>query len=513
VDTFNSGNLRYTWIRFLEKRSPFSDFFSSLEESIIRVLADAPIIESHAGELTPPSKLKMLGVKALGHFGEQFDPTEIARTKYVSSKYSYSRYHAELSWLGVEEVTPREFIQDLGIFIESSPQEFQNMPETWHSDLSKIIQHLIVSLPTLRELIEKMKMVPLKNGQWVSSSQRSLYFADIVPDSAETLKVPNGILIAEIDPRAVSNIARRNLFTSMGARPWTNENVCRSITSIHASFSFLPQTLAREDLVSHLMFLFRTGWTDMPRWTATNANPISLWLSTESGSVRRSDEIYIRSDRAGAVSRCLEQHRDRLPFLHDDYLRLVPQERQQQLREWMIANLGVAEYPRLIATTPSTVVLSEDFRFLLDNSDYLSILLLLIDCWEFYATWIVQDWKLPDRRDCKQLVKEAIGNMSVSCKGGVSARLKDTVLPRHEVVAGIMTSKSLESSLSFIDLPDPENPKWKELGHFGVVVNLGMDYFINCLDILKASGATLEATSELYMQIYHQCNFDLSLVE
>ena len=34
VDDFNSGDLRYTWIKFLQARSPFLDFFSSLDEAI-----------------------------------------------------------------------------------------------------------------------------------------------------------------------------------------------------------------------------------------------------------------------------------------------------------------------------------------------------------------------------------------------------------------------------------------------------------------------------------------------
>jgi hypothetical protein len=406
VDDFNSGHLKYSWIGFLKKRSPFVDFFSSLEDSIVRALANSPVIESQAGELIVPSKLKMLNFNTFGHLGEHFDPASIAESKYVSSKYFYSTYHAELARLGVEEIAPREFIQDLGKFIESSPQVFQNMPDIWHSDLSKMNHHLMTAEPALRTLVTELKIVPLKSGEWVSASQQPLHFADVTYDSGKALKVPDGIPLPEIEPQAASKDARRTLFTSMGALLWTNNNVCEIITTIHSSSSFLPQTLTRQDLVSHLMFLFCSEWTDSSRWS--DAKPTTLWMATRSSSVTKSDETYMLSDTAGTTSTCLEQFQDRFTFLHEDYMKLVPQERQSQLQEWMEENLGVAEYPRMVGRTHFDVGLNKDFQFLLDNSDYLSILLLLVDHWNLYATSIAKDPNLPDRQNRKQIVREAI---------------------------------------------------------------------------------------------------------
>jgi len=60
--------------------------------------------------------------------------------------------------------------------------------------------------------------------------------------------------------------------------------------------------------------------------------------------------------------------------------------------------------------------------------------------------------------------------------------------------------------LSFIDIPDPESRQWRFLSYFGVVVNAGAGPFIQCLQLLKESGGTLEQAAELYKQIFLHSN-------
>lgn len=498
VNDFNSGDLRYTWIKFLQKRSPLPDFFSSLEAAIIQELADSPIIESQSGELMAPSKLRMVPVTMLGDHEQPFIPTELARSKYISPRYPHKKHRAELVWLGVKELTPEEFIEDLEIFIESSPEEFQSMSRIWHSRLSKLLRKIAKDQPTLVGKVTELKVIPLTCGRWVSSTQGNMYFSESTSARSKAIRIPNGISITEIDCEAASDRLRRSLFVFLRARMWTTEIVCQEIISTHASSSFDPERLPREDLVSHLMFLFNAGWTSFFDRSAY------LWLSTETGSARVSNETYIDSDKVGSASSYFERNRTSFPFIHGDYMN-VPPERQPQLRDWMVANLGVAELPRLVAHRASTFWFSDDFRFLLENSCYVSVLLLLRDCWDHYAKWIIQG-NDSDLENCKQQVRDAIGSILVSCKGGGSARLRDTTLPTHNMEATNLASQS------FIEIPDPENSQWRQLSHFGVVVTAVIGPFIKCLEILKESESTLEKASELYKQIYFQCNLDRSLI-
>jgi hypothetical protein len=290
VTDFNSGDLRYTWIKFLQKRSPLPDFFSSLEAAIIQALADSPIIESQSGELMAPSKLRMVPVTMLGDDEQPFIPTELARSKYISPKYPYEKHRAELFWLGVKELTPEELIEDMEIFIESSPEEFQSMSQIWHSRLCKLLQKIAEDQPTLFRKVAGLKVIPLRGGRWVSSTQEIMYFSESTSARNNDIGIPNGLSITEVDGEAASDRLRRSLFVYLGARTWTTEIVCQDIISTHASSSFAPGRLPREDLVSHIMFLFHAGWRPHSGWTPLRVNSTCLWLSTESGSAKVSNE-------------------------------------------------------------------------------------------------------------------------------------------------------------------------------------------------------------------------------
>lgn len=68
----------------------------------------------------------------LGGDEQSFVPTDLSGSKYISPKYSLEKYRAEPSLLGVKDVTPEEFADDLEMFIKSSHEKFQNMPQIWH---------------------------------------------------------------------------------------------------------------------------------------------------------------------------------------------------------------------------------------------------------------------------------------------------------------------------------------------------------------------------------------------
>lgn len=492
VDDFNSGDFRYTWIKSLQARSPFLDFFSSLEEAIVQALSASPIIESQSGELMVPSKLRTVPVFMLGDDERPFVPTELFGSKYISPKYPLEQNRAVLSSLGVKDVTPEELVDDLQIFIKSSPEIFQSMSRIWHSRLCKLLCQFSDSNATMKDKVAELEIIPLRGGQWASSSQNILYISD---EKNNDLQIPNGISMMEIDLEAASDPSRRNLFMLLGARMWTKAKVCQAIISKHTSTSFDPFLLPREDLMSHVMFLFHAE--------CTRAKPKCLWLATESGAVNASFDTYIDSDKSNSASTLFGQDRKLFSFIHDDYM-AVPLDRQPELRDWMVANLGVAEFPRLVPHNDSNPRLSEDFRFLLNNSDYLSVLLLLRDNWDHYAKWITQEKK--STMEFTLQVREAIGNISVSCRGGGSAKLRDTLLPTPNMEAASF------APLPFLDIPDPEHHQWRQLSHFGVARTAGLGPFIKYLEILKDSDTTLEKASELYKQIYTQCSLDPSLI-
>jgi hypothetical protein len=492
VEGFNTTGLRYTWIKFLQERSSVSDFFSPLEEAIFKALSTSPVVESQNGELMIPSKLRTVPAAMLGEDGQPLVPTDLFGSKYISPKYPLETHRAELNLLGVKDVTPEEFIDDLAKFIKSSPIKFRKMPPTWHSSLCKLLCQFSESKNDLKAKVAELELVPLRGGQWTSSSQDTLYFSD---EKNNGVQIPNGISMTEIDFEAASDLSRRNLFMLLGARMWTKEKVCQAIISTHAGSPFFPLELSREDLVSHVVFLFDANWT--------RVKPKCLWLSTESGAVKPSFDAYFDSDKPSSASTLFGQNRKLFSFIHSDYM-AVPTERLPQLKSWMGATLGVAEFPRLVTQSEKDPCFSDDFQFLLDNSKYISVLLLLRDNWDHYANWITKEKKTTMK--CIKQAKEAIGNMVVSCEGGSSTKLRNTLLPTPNTKGTNLTG------MSFLEIPDPEHPQWKQLLHFGVVVTAGIGPFIKCLEMLKDSNSTKEKASELYRQLYTQCNLDQSLI-
>ena len=205
VDDFNPGDLRYTWIKSFQARSPFLDFFSSLEEAIVQALSASPIIESQSGELMAPSKLRMVPVFMLGDDERPFVPTEFFGSKYISPKYPLEQNRAVLSSLGVKDVTPEELVDDLQIFIKSSPEIFQSMSRIWHSRLCKLLCQFSDSNATVKDKVAELEIIPLRGGQWASSSQNILYISD---EKNNDLQTPNGISMTEIDFEAASDPSR-----------------------------------------------------------------------------------------------------------------------------------------------------------------------------------------------------------------------------------------------------------------------------------------------------------------
>jgi hypothetical protein len=491
VNDFNCGDLRYTWIKSLQARSPFVDFFSSLEESTLQVLSASPIIESQSGELMVPSNLRTVPISMLGDDGQPIVPTELFGSKYISPKYPIETNRTVLLSLGIKDVTPEEFVDDLQIFITSSPQIFRSMPLIWHSRLCKILSQFSDSNTTVKDKVAELEIIPLRSGAWTSSSQNTLYFSD---ERNDDLQIPNGISMMEIDSEAASDASRRNLFMLLGARVWTKGKVCQAIISKHTSTSFNPFLLSQEDLISHVMFLFYAE--------CTRTKPKCLWLVTESGAVKTSFDTYIDSSESNSASILFGQDRKSFSFIHGDYM-TVPLDRQSELRDWMVANIGVAILPRLVLQTDSAPSFSEDFQYLLNHSNYASVLILLRDNWDHYAKWIIQK---KTHMELTRQVREAVGNLSVSCRGGGSAKLKDTLLPTPNMEATSF------ATLPFLEIPDPEHHQWRELSHFGVAKTAGLGPFIKCLEILKDSDPSLDKASELYKHIYTQCSLDSSLI-
>jgi hypothetical protein len=239
-------------------------------------------------------------------------------------------------------------------------------------------------------------------------------------------------------------------------------------------------------MIAHMMFLYRANWK--------NLGNHDLWLVTEFGSARRGSDIYLDSEELHSATTLLKEHRKEYPFLHEDYFQAFSCT-DLDWTAWLVKNLRLAKYPRLVVpSTDPESILSKDFQLLLSTCSSQQILLLLRDNWDYYSTWIGPDNSLTMEASRTKLT-EKLSSIQVTCCGGREAPLNQTIIPMGDMVHESIIEMFL------LDIPEPEDTRWKCVRHLGVVVESGASPFIQYLQRLKVSGASLKQVSELYTQI------------
>ena len=97
--------------------------------------------------------------------------------------------------------------------------------------------------------------------------------------------------------------------------------------------------------------------------------------------------------------------------------------------------------------------------------------------------------------------------MVVNTVGGNSCRLLDTCLSIGDIPL------ELENCISFLDVPDPSNPRWQHLSSFGVSVKQDISFWLRCLENISQSPCKLKQVTYFYEQIQARCNEDKAKVQ
>ena len=484
IKDLNRGKLRYSWLPYLPLRPDVSDFFQQVEDETLNLLYMSPILESFSGELTPPCYLTYVPESFTDRDGKPLILTQSTKSKYLSHKYP-SRDLKMLSHLSVGSLSTESFIGDLRNFILRHPDDFQGMPEKWHSRLAEVLMSSIGRNKSYQATFSTLKIVPLRDGQWTSPNNGNL----LLPSKSGPLLVPKGIDVLEIHPCADVDYFRRQLFMALGAKEFQAERICDIIVRMHGKAELQPNTLSTSDLISQLVFLYETGWK--------NADRHDMWFTTESGSYCRGSQIYMDSDVPYSAKSMFTQNRAEILFLHQDYYKTFSSMGGWQ--EWLAEHMNVAQIPRL-ATPPigGPFSISKEFQFLLDTHPSTEVLLLIRYHWKYYSRWIVygeRRIKAADQGISQEKIKHKISSMEVKCRHGFVKPLNQTFLP--------LSSIKLEKfvSVPFLDVPEPDDDRWDYLRHLGVVVELDAVFFVEYLRRLKDVRTSREQVSQLYEQI------------
>lgn len=416
-------------------------------------------------------------------------------SSHTGSKY-LSRRYTKTDWeftkvIGVEELTFQSFFDDLELFIVQCPSEYHAQSQRWHSRLAEIIAPQM-GIPGYSDKIARLKIIPLRDGQWVSAVSGTIFF----PSTKDQMPVPTGIHVMEVDPMAQDDDNRLRLFQLLWVKPFETSAICQIIVDRHASLNS-PATLSRDDLQAHVAFLFDSKWK--------NPGVVDLWVATDSGKYQRASKVYILNKNRHTRNNQLEVNGDKFPVLHQSYIDAAPTDTHSWIL-WLKRNLDLWEVPRLVSSGTDDFELSIDMKSIIQNWPSRRLLTLWRDNWRIYARWLEKNdsadesltWKVS-----KKKLRDTIMSTEVQCRYGVQRPLNQTIL----LPLGMEWDKNL--NLPLLNLPDPESQAWTFLEHLGVTVRLDLRFYLACLDSIKGTKASTEQIRLIYSEIQAQCDSDL----
>jgi hypothetical protein len=237
--------------------------------------------------------------------------------------------------IGVSQLSPREFLEDLYSEITREPANFRTKSATWHSQLAEALIKLSTDAE-LMPLIQDIPLIPLHDGSWTSSKGQSLFFSK----SETSLEIPSGIEVLIVDSTADTDPNRRKLFTTLGVKAWEAHEICRLVLKVHESSDFDPQSLTVDQLISHAAFLYKASW--QPPKAA------DLWFATVQDERCMGRKLYIpgSAETNSPAARIFAQLQKKFAVIHNDYLKAFPLDADWPI--WLVNNLGLSKVPRLI---------------------------------------------------------------------------------------------------------------------------------------------------------------------
>ena len=465
-------SLRYTWPLYLKDRGGAVDFWPRLKEWIFDRLGKDNVLESRQNG-------KLVNPESLFYIPEEFRIRNEPLVESRSSELHHLSFLYDskikdtlpiLKKMGIKEMQFRQFYQELRDVTKEHGESFlKSQSREWHSKVADLI---FQNRDKIRLHTFDIPLVPLRDGRWVKPSQ-SLFFEGKATDAV----VPEGLNICLVDDEASQDMNRMALFQWLGVRDCDQSEVCRMIMELYSHFK--ERTLKQS--VQDLLYLFQT-----PRsMYKESLQKFQLLGAGKFGhKFMYAKRLYIEHpDRKSIISKYAKDPNSPMPILNSTYVEAVQKlGRETEFFDWACSQLKMCHLPRLV---DEQQLPSPEFDFLKDHAVE-DLLLLLRDNWDHYAKAID-----PSSRVASKL-KQAISEMKVKCIDGFLRPLKQTVLPLEAL-------KRNGPHLVFIDLPQPDDIRWRKLSTFGVLTDLSIDFYLGELKALAAQPVT-ESTSKLAVE-------------
>ncbi|KXJ87885.1 hypothetical protein Micbo1qcDRAFT_215118 [Microdochium bolleyi] len=522
VHHFNKGPLRYTWPRYLPGDARPRDFFQKTRTEFIERLSREAILEAWNGSLGKPNAITYVPIKFRDGFkGPPLTLAPSREGEYLAPKYLEGDLE-HLKRLTVLEMDEGLFLADLRVVIVRRGSTFGEMPHQWHEKLAGVLNGFSA------EAVAKLKDMPiiqLRDKTWVSAEKENLFFP---PQGQEKAVVPGGLDVSVVDHDvATPGQARTQLYQSLGVKHFDPAAIKDVIAFLHQPWNQQRlRQVSRDDLVAHLRFLYDNQWR--------NRSDQKFWVMSERNQLVQSNGLYLASDHEHSAARYFTgADRARFAFIHAAYggssSGAGDKGDQDDWTQWLEENAGICRIPKLtkvllvvpaVGQKPAAFMMSDEFAHLMRSQPSAVVLRLLCDCWaDHYRQWLdVEDQSALTMlmsqanekmiKDDKKRLSAHISEMSVMTRSGQSVQLSKTFLPLPELVEeadGLL--------LPFVDVPEPEHPRWRVLAEFGVKQDNNVDFHVACLEEIRLSGKQLQKVAYFLEQIQARTKDDEAFVK
>ena len=468
----NLPTLRYTWPLFLKDRGGTNVFWSTLKRWIFDRLSTEDILECRCNmKLTRPDLLFYIP-QELRFDGNPLVEDENTELSHLSFAYDpeIDQILPELKKMGVKVMSFMDFVSELRAVVSRRGVLFlEQKSNRWHSQVAQFLYQNGRNRQS--SSLHDIPLIPLRDGRWVASSERHIF----LEEDASRAAVPEGLEINLVDTEACQDANRKRFFQWLGIQKCDQAAVCKLIVQRYTPFRPLSLTRSIQDLV----YLFQTP---MNIYGGSLENLQLSPASPHDDGFRYAKRFYIEyPEKPSILTKYASTRASNILLLDPNYLHAIRALGEESMFvDWACSRLRFSTRPRLIDEFRN---LTTEFKFLRSNAG-VDLLLLLRDNWDSYSAQLKH----------RGLIT-AISEMLVDCTDGLPRPLNETALPRDML-------ETYGPDLPFIQVPEPNDDRWRKLSFFGVLVKPSDMFYLRQLKALASRPDTEAVAKSSAQRVY-----------
>lgn len=489
--------LLYQWMRWLPQDPISDEFWKRLEPQVLSALESARVLRTRSESLLHlPCDVRVVPRDFVDEHGEALCE-DVRPELYLSKQYTTDDVSILMEQLGVEVLCIDEAVERVQADLTRQSSRIKTSSnEDWHSKLASLLTTFIDPEEGGEpyEPIRSIEIIPLQDGNWVSSKSEPIFFQQSGP-----VMIPTDLGLRLIDPAALANSSRKDLYRALGALLPS----VRNITSLISQRYQRKAAVSLEESVSHLAYLF---WYAVGEHASIDSN---IWVyGASERQVARSGplmkNIYFKNttDPYGP-NELFETHdghsfpasSDPVPsFINPSYISRFDQDTRVNGKSWISwlrDCVGVKSSLQLLSASNSER-LSDEFNWVLEHRSEM-LPGLLHNNWSEYEEQITP------------AISKILKSTRVPIRNGGDLELATTFLPVPLLEREVQYFRI--EDFPFLRLPvhltEENKSSWEFLNILGVTTAIELRFYLRVLDYIDASDRTLLTT--LYSRLGEQC--------